>query len=188
MTEVTDRKIVEAILLLADEPVPAGLIGEVLEKPRGEVETLLQALAEDYSSGDRGFELREVAGGWRLYTSPDAAPWLERFVKGHVYARLTGAALEVLAIVAYKGPISRSQIADIRGIDSDGVVRTLSLRGLLNESGHDEGPGSAVLFTVSEGFLEHLGLRSVEDLPPLASFMPDAEAVEDMEAKLSPGL
>lgn len=181
-----ERKIVEAILLLADEPVPAHQISEVLERPTAEIEALLGDLAASYETEERGFVLREAAGGWRLYTHPDAAEWLERFVKGHSYARLSGASLEVLAIVAYKQPISRTQIAEIRGVDSDGVVKTLLQKGLLIGTERDSGPGSAVLFTVSDEFLEHLGLRSVDELPPLASFMPDAEAVEDMEAKLSP--
>lgn len=178
------RKIVEAILLLADEPVPASQMGEVLEVPRAEVESILTALAESYRAEDRGFVLRESAPGWRLYTDPECAPWLERFVTGHRHARLTGASLEVLAIVAYKGPISRSEISEIRGVDSDGVVKTLLLRGLIEASG--TGPGSANVFEVSDEFLERMGLRSVDELPPLTDFMPDAEAVEDMEAKLSP--
>ena len=182
------RKIVESILLLADEPVAAHLVGQVLERPTGEVEALLQELAREYEREDRGFVLRPSLGGWRLYTSPDCAPWLERFVKGHTHARLTGAALEVLAIAAYRGPISRVQISDIRGVNSDGVVRTLVGRGLLIETGREEGPGNPALFSVSDEFLERLGLGSADDLPPLKDFMPDAEAVEDMEAKLSPGV
>ncbi len=180
------RKIVEAILLLADEPVPARLIGEVLERPRAEIEGLLADLAAEYRAAGRGFALREVAGGWRLYTDPDCAPWLERFVASHSHTRLTGAALEVLAIVAYRQPVSRVQISEIRGIESDGVVRTLQARGLIVESGRDAGPGSPVLFSVSDDFLERMGLRSVDELPPLAGFMPDSDALEDMEAKLSP--
>jgi segregation and condensation protein B len=183
---VSDRKVLEAILLLSDEPVSAGLMGQVLERPRADVEGILGRLAEEYAVGDRGFVLREVAGGWRLYTSPDCAPWLERFVQAHQHSRLTGAALEVVAIVAYRQPISRSQIAEIRGVDSDGVVKTLSQRGLLKEQGRESGPGAPVLFTVSDLVLERLGLRSVDELPPLSSFMPTTEAVEDMEAKLSP--
>lgn len=179
------RKIVEAILLLADEPVPASQMGEVLEVPRADVEAVLRDLADEYARDDRGFVLRESAPGWRLYTDPDCAPWLERFVTGHRHARLSGASLEVLAIVAYKGPISRSEISEIRGVDSDGVVKTLLQRGLIEGSGPG-GPGAANLFEVSDEFLERMGLRSVDDLPPLTDFMPDAEAVEDMEAKLSP--
>jgi segregation and condensation protein B len=183
---VPETKIIEAMLLLADEPVPAGLMGEVLEIPKQAVEAYLRDLAASYADDQRGFVLREAAGGWRLYTSPDCAPWLERFVLSHRHSRLTGAALEVLAIVAYKGPISRSQIAEIRGVDSDGVVRTLQQRGLLVASGRDEGPGAPVLFTVSDEFLERMGLNTVADLPPLTDFMPDAEAVEEMESRLSP--
>jgi segregation and condensation protein B len=184
MTNV--RKVTEAILLLADEPVPAGVIGQVLEIPAAQAEATLQELRRSYEDEDRGFVLRSVAGGWRLYTSPDCAPWLESFVLRHSHARLTGAALEVLAIVAYRQPVSRSQIADIRGVDSDGVVKTLLHRGLIEEAGRDTGPGTPVLFRVSDELLERMGLDSVDDLPPLADFMPDAEAVEDMEAKLSP--
>lgn len=179
------RKIVEAILLLADEPVPASQMGEVLEVPRAEVESVLRGLAESYEREGRGFVLRESGPGWRLYTDPDCAPWLERFVVGHRHARLSGASLEVLAIVAYKGPISRSEISEIRGVDSDGVVKTLVQRGLIETSGAG-GPGATNLFEVSDEFLERMGLRSVDELPPLTDFMPDAEAVEDMEAKLSP--
>ena len=181
-----ERKIIESILLLADEPVPAQLIGEVLEKPRVDIEALLAALAQEYAASDRGFVLREVGGGWRLYTSPDCAPWLERFVHRNTSARLTAAALEVLAIVAYRQPISRAQIAEIRGVDSDGVVKTLHQRGLIEEAGHASGPGNPVLFTVTQEFLEKMGLKDLEELPPLTGFMPSPEAVEDMEAKLSP--
>jgi segregation and condensation protein B len=183
---VGDRKIVEAVLLLAEEPVAASQISEVLERPRSEVSELLRSLASDYEREDRGFVLRAVAGGWRLYSSPDCAPWLERFVTRHARGRLTGAALEVLAIIAYRGPIARAQIAELRGVSSDGVVRTLLGRGLIRELEHKEGPGSSVLFTVSQDFMERMGLQSLDQLPPLVDFMPDAEAVEDMEAKLSP--
>lgn len=179
-----ERKVIEAILLLADEPVPAGVIGEVLERPRSEVEGLLRELAAAYARDDRGFVLREAAGGWRLYSAPECAEWLERFVMRHSQGRLTGAALETLAIVAYKGPIARAQISDIRGVDSDGVVRTLLHRSLIAENVTDShGP---VLFTVSDEFLERMGLASLAELPPLADFMPSTEVVEEMEARLSP--
>jgi segregation and condensation protein B len=184
----SDRKVVEAIMLLADDPVPARHVGEVLERPRADVEALLRDLAAEYERDDRGFVLRETAGGWRMYTNPDCHPWLERFVKGHTPARLTGAALEVLAIIAYKGPLSRAQIAEIRGVDSDGVVRTLTIRGLIEETGRDSGPGTPVLFGVTRDFLEGMGLRSLDELPALKEFMPDAEAVEEMEARLSPNV
>ena len=184
----SNRKVVEAILLLAEEPLSASQIGEVLERPRTEVAGLLQEMAQGYQDEDRGFVLRESACGWRLYSSPDCAPWLERFATRRDHGRMTGAALEVLAIVAYRGPIARSEIAEIRGVGSDGVVRTLLNRGLIREQGRDEGPGSPVLFAVSDEFMERMGLRSLEELPSLADFMPDTDAVEDMEAKLSPGV
>jgi segregation and condensation protein B len=186
MTVPEHRKIIESILLLADEPVPARLIGEVLEAPKADVQALLEELARSYAAEGRGFVLREVGNGWRLYSDPECGPWLERFVTSHSHGRLTGAALEVLAIVAYRQPISRVQISEIRGVESDGVVKTLTMRGLIAEVGRDEGPGAPALFAVSDEFLERMGLRSIDDLPPLAGFMPDAEAVEDMEAKLSP--
>jgi segregation and condensation protein B len=178
----SNRKVIEAILLLADEPVPARAIGEVLEVARSEVSAELDALARSYEAEDRGFVLREVAGGWRLYTHPDCAPWLERFALSHARARLSGAALETLAIVAYRGPLARSEIAEIRGVDSDGVVNTLAARGLIAAAG--TGPAR---FSVTPEFLERMGINSLEELPRLADFMPDADAVEEMEAKLSPG-
>lgn len=187
MTDPPEKMIVEAILLLADEPIAAQHIGEVLERPRADVESVLRDLADEYTATGRGFVLREVAGGWRLYTSPDCAPWLERFARRSSHARLTAATLEVLAVVAYRGPISRAQIAEIRGVDSDGVVRTLLGRGLIRESGRDEGPGAPALLSVTADFLERMGLRGLEDLPPLRTFMPDTEAVVEMESKLSPG-
>jgi segregation and condensation protein B len=183
---MNERKVIESILLLADEPVPANLIGEVLETSTAQVRATLEEMARAYASEDRGFLLRETAPGWRLYTDPSCDPWLERFVTSHTNTRLTGAALEVLAIVAYRQPISRAQVGEIRGVDSDGVVKTLQQRGLLVEAGRDPGPGTPVMFTVSPEFLERMGLRSTDELPPVADFMPDAEAVEDMEAKLSP--
>lgn len=184
---VPARRVVEAILLLADDPVEARVIGEVLERPRSEVSELLEDLARAYDEEGRGFVLREVAGGWRLYTHPDCAPWLERFVTGRSRVRLTGAALEVLAVIAYRGPISRAQISEIRGVDSDRVVRTLLARGLVEEVGRGPGQGGPILLRVTRELVERLGLRSLDDLPPLTDFMPDAEAVEAMETKLSPG-
>jgi segregation and condensation protein B len=176
------RKVIEAILLVADEPIPARTIGEVMEVARSEVTEQLEALAAEYAAEDRGFVLRQVGGGWRLYTHPDCAPWLERFAIGHARTRLSGAALETLAIVAYRGPLARSEIAEIRGVDSDGVVKTLVARGLIAAA-----PGAPARFAVTDTFLEQMGLNSVDELPRLADFMPDAEAVEAMEAKLSPG-
>ncbi|HZJ51160.1 MAG TPA: SMC-Scp complex subunit ScpB [Actinomycetota bacterium] len=179
------RKIVEAILLVADDPVPATTLAQVMEKPRAEVEALLAELADGYVTEGRGFVLRRVAGGWRLYSNPDCAPWLERFVTSHKHPRLTGAALEVLAIVAYRQPIARAEITEIRGVESDGVVKTLAGRGLIEA--HEQSGASPALFSVSDSFLEATGLDGVHELPRLADFIPDAETVQDMETKLSPG-
>jgi segregation and condensation protein B len=184
---VPGRKIIEAILLLADDPVPAGQMGEVLELPAAEVDALLHRLRDEYAAADRGVVLREVAGGWRLFSSPDCAPWLERFVLRHTHGRLTSAALEVLAILAYRGPLSRTQISEIRGVESDGVVKTLMQRGYVREAGRAPGPGGPVMLTVTRELLERIDVKSLDELPPLRDFMPDAEAVEDMEARLSSG-
>jgi len=179
------RKIVEAILLVADEPVPATTLAQVMEKPRAAVEALLEELADSYVSEGRGFVMRRVAGGWRLYSNPECAPWLERFVTSHKQPRLTGAALEVLAIVAYRQPIARAEITEIRGVESDGVVKTLAQRGLIEAQ--EQTGASPSLFSVGGSFLEAMGLDGTHELPRLADFMPDAETVQDMEEKLSPG-
>jgi segregation and condensation protein B len=185
--EVGTRRVIESILLLADEPVPARVMGEVLEVPQQDVTSELQRLADAYVAEQRGFVLREVAGGWRLYTAPECAPWLERFVRGRARTRLTGAALEVLAVLVYRGPLSRTQVSEIRGVESDGVIRTLLARGLVEEVGRQPGVGSPILLAPTAELVERLGLASLEDLPPLSDFMPDAEAVEEMESRLSPG-
>ena len=180
------RQVIEALLLVAEEPLALGVFCEVLEKPRSELEPLLRELRDDYHEQGRGFVLREVAGGWRLYTHPDCAAWLERFALRHTRSRLSGAALEVLAIVAYRGPLARAQINELRGVESDGVVRTLAMRGLIEEVSGGHTTGGRALVAVSAQFLERMGLNSLDDLPPLVEFMPDAEAVEEMEARLSP--
>ncbi len=172
---------IEAIVLVATEPVePAGL-AEILGQPVAVVEQLCRRLAEAYDEAGHGFVLARVAGGYRFQTHPDTAPYVERFVLDGQRARLSGAALETLAIVAYKQPISRAQIASIRGVDPDGVLRTLQARGYVDQVGRDPGPGQAVLWGTTVLFLEKLGLNSVADLPPLAEFVPGAEVVEALE-------
>jgi segregation and condensation protein B len=165
------RKILEAILLVVDEPVPEGQLAQVLEAPRAVVLETIEDLAAAYERDGRGFELRQVAGGWRLYTAPDCAPYVERFVLDGQQARLTQAALETLAVVAYRQPVSRQSVAAIRGVNVDGVIRTLLTRGLIAEAG-EEGPGGAHLYVTTPYFLERLGLRSLEDLPNLAPLLP----------------
>ena len=169
--------ILESILLVADQPVDEVLLAQVVERPRGVVAGALEGLAAGYAAQDRGFELRNVAGGWRLYTRPDCAPYVERFVLDGQQARLTQAALETLAVVAYRQPVSRGRIAAVRGVNVDGVIRTLISRGLVEETGQDPESG-ALLYRTTGYFLERLGLSSLDDLPPLADFLPDIEALE----------
>lgn len=175
------RRILEAILFVCDEPVDSGILAQVTEEPKDRIEEELRALAEDLQIQGRGVALREVAGGWRMYTHPDAAAYVERFVRSVQAPRLTQAALETLSIVAYKQPVTRQQIAAIRGVDSDGVVGTLEQRGLVAEMGRDPGPGQAVFYGTTPQFLERLGLASLEDLPPIAELLPPASAADELE-------
>ncbi len=175
------RRILEAILFVCDEPIQLGILAQVTEESKDTVESELRALAADLESQGRGVSLREVAGGWRMYTHPDAAAYVERFVRSVQQPRLTQAALETLAIVAYKQPVTRQQIAAIRGVESDGVVGTLEQRGLVTEVGRDPGPGQAVFYGTSPQFLERLGLASLEDLPPIAPLLPPASAADELE-------
>ncbi len=175
------RRILEAILFVCDEPIEVGILAQVTEESKDRVESELRSLAADLVSQDRGVALREVAGGWRMYTHPDAAAYVERFVRSVQQPRLTQAALETLSIVAYKQPVTRQQIAAIRGVDSDGVVGTLEQRGLVAEIGRDPGPGQAVFYGTTAQFLERLGLASLEDLPPIAELLPPASAADELE-------
>jgi segregation and condensation protein B len=175
------KRAIEAVVLVAHEPVPPDLLAQVLEQPAGLVEQWCEELAAAYTAAGHGFELVRVAGGYRYQTRADLTPYVERFVLNDQRARLSGAALETLAIVAYKQPISRAQIASIRGVDPDGVLRTLVARGYVDEVARDAGPGQAVLFGTTSAFLEKLGLDSLDDLPPIAEFIPGADVVEALE-------
>ena len=173
--------LIESIVLVAHDPVPTELLAQLIERPVAEIEAWCDELAAAYATDGRGFELVRVAGGVRFQTVADHAPWVERFLLHDQRARLSGAALETLAIIAYKQPISRGQIAAIRGVDPDGVLRTLHARGYVTEVGRDEGPGQAILYGTTPTFLERLGLRSIDDLPPIAEFIPGADVVEALE-------
>jgi segregation and condensation protein B len=166
------RASLEAILLVADEPVPAVVLAQVLERPTGEITELLHATAAAYTTEERGFDLREIAGGWRFYTREECAPVVERFVSEGQEVRLTQAALETLAVVAYRQPVSRARVSAVRGVNCDGVMRTLTLRGLVEDSGTDPETG-AILYRTTSYFLERLGLASLEELPDLTPFLPD---------------
>jgi segregation and condensation protein B len=188
-TEMADApadlvRAIEAICLVATEPVPPDLLAQLLELPVASVEQLCRRLAAVYDEAGHGFQLVRVAGGYRYQTQPDLAPYVERFVLEGQSARLSAAALETLAIVAYKQPISRAQIAAIRGVDPDAVLRTLQARGYVDQIGRDPGPGQALLWGTTPQFLERLGLDSLAELPPLAEFIPGAEVVEALEAGL----
>jgi segregation and condensation protein B len=162
----------EAVLLVADEPVPETMLASVLEVNREDITAALAGLNAAYSAQGRGFELREVAGGWRYYTRPEFAPVVEKFVRDGQEVRLTQAALETLAVVAYRQPVGRAQVSAVRGVNCDGVMRTLTLRGLVEEAGTDNETG-AILFRTTSYFLERLGLATLDQLPDLAPFLPD---------------
>ena len=166
----------EAILLVADEPVPPTVLAQVLELPRETVVTALAELAALNAGQGRGFDLREVAGGWRYYTRSEYAPVVEKFVRDGQEVRLTQAALETLAVVAYRQPVGRAQVSAVRGVNCDGVMRTLTLRGLVEEAGNDRETG-AILFRTTAYFLERLGLAGLDQLPDLAPYLP--EQLED---------
>jgi segregation and condensation protein B len=182
--EVTTVRALEAILTVAMEPVAVPLLAQLLEMPAAEVAELCERLSRTYDEAGHGFQLVQVAGGWRLQSHPDLAPYVERFVLDGQHARVSTAALETLAIVAYKQPISRSQIAAIRGVDPEAVMRTLQSRGYIHEVGRDDGPGQAVMYGTTPLFMERLGIASLEDLPPITDFVPDANVVEALERTL----
>ncbi len=164
----------EAVLLVTDEPVPAVTLAQVVGRPTEEVEAALQELADDYAAAGRGFELRAIAGGWRLYSRADCAPYVERFVLDGQQARLTQASLETLAVIAYRQPVTRQRVSAVRGVNVDGVVRTLVARGLVTEAGPDEETGAA-RYRTTPYLLERLGLQSLDELPSLAPLLPELD-------------
>ncbi|MFM8264631.1 MAG: SMC-Scp complex subunit ScpB [Acidimicrobiia bacterium] len=191
MAKVTNEEIdpevvkaLEAILLVAVEPVTTKLLAQVLEQPAGVVEVLCNRLAATYDAAGHGFQLVKVAGGFRLQSRPELSAYVEKFILDGQQARISSAALETLAIVAYKQPISRAQISAIRGVDPESVLRTLQARGYISEVARDDGPGLAVMYGTTPLFLERLGINSLEDLPPISDFVPDAGVVEALEAGL----
>jgi len=175
-----DTRALEAVLFVSDEPLTPAVLSQALEVDRRAVEDMCERLRIDLESRGSGLELRNVAGGWRLFTHPDSQPVVERFVLSSRQARLTKAALETLAIVAYKQPATRHQVSSIRGVNSDGVLRALTDRGLIEEAGRDEGPGRAVLYATTPQFLERLGLPSLAALPSLAPLLELDADIEDV--------
>ena len=174
----------EAVLLLAEEPLLPALLSAVVGAEPDAVEDACNTLAAEYLEQGRGFVLARMAGGYRYQTAPAQDAYVERFVREGHGARLSAAALETLAVVAYKQPVSRNQVAEIRGVNVDGVMRTLRRRGYIEETARAPGPGQAVLYGTSSLFLEHLGLDTIDELPSLAAFFPEPAAVEEMERRL----
>jgi segregation and condensation protein B len=167
----------EAVLIVAEEPVPTELLAERLGFPVSEVDAALHTLARDYAETGRGFALREVGGGWRFYTAAEAGDCVEQFVLAGQTARLSQAALETLAVIAYQQPVSRGRIAAVRGVNVDGVVRTLLTRRLIDEAGTDVETG-AMTYRTTSYFLERMGLRDLGELPPLAPLLPEVDEIE----------
>lgn len=178
------RRAVEAIVMVATDPVPTATLASVIDLPIGTVHRLCSELSAEYRRADRGFELVEVAGGWRYQSVSDLFETVEAFVLDGEKVSMSAAAMETLAIVAYKQPISRAQVSAIRGVNVDGVLRTLMQRGVVAEVGKDEGPGQATLFGTTPLFLERLGLASLSQLPALGDFIPSAQVVEALETSL----
>jgi len=183
MNEVDTETVraIEAIVMVAVEPVAPDMLAQLLEQPTAVIERLCAELSAAYDEAGHGFQMVKVAGGYRYQSRADLAPYVERFLLDGQRARMSGAALETLAIVAYKQPLSRAQIASIRGVDPDGVLRTLQARGYITEVARDSGPGQAILYGTTPMFLEKLGLNSLADLPPIAEFVPGADVVEALE-------
>jgi segregation and condensation protein B len=179
---------IEAVLLVAVEPVAPGLLAELLEEPVERVEEVITSLGAGYQAQERGFVLARIAGGVRLQTHPDQAPYVERFANRDVSHRLSTAALETLAIVAYRQPVSRAQISSLRGVNVDGVARLLEQRGYIEVVGRADGPGQPALFGTTDLFLERLGLDSLDQLPPVEDFLPGPEVAGELELEMQAAL
>jgi segregation and condensation protein B len=179
------RGVLEALLFVNDEPLPASRVAKLLEVPEADVVAALKALAEEYAADERGFQLREVAGGWRMYTHPAHHPVIEQLVLSWDTRRLSQAALEALAVVAYHQPVARQGINAVRGVNSEAVIASLQEKGLIREAGRDRNQGNAVLYATTRAFLEKFGLKDLSELPPLAEFAPDAQTESAIRDRLS---
>jgi len=173
------RSALEALLLLADEPMSVMTLAQATRRPVEEVEPVVRELSQEYTEQGRGFDLREVAGGWRFYTRAECSPLIERWVLDGQQARLTQASLETLAVIAYQQPVSRGRVSAVRGVNVDGVIKTLLTRGLIEEAGHD-GESGSILYRTTSYFLERLGASSLDELPPLAEHLPDLGDLDEV--------
>jgi len=174
----------EALLFVSDEPVTSAQLAKILGQDLVEVDEALRSLAESFARENRGFQLREVAGGWRMYTHPAHAPLIEAYVLSWDTRKLSQAALEVLSVIAYKQPVTRAGVNSVRGVNSESVVSSLIEKGLVRELGRDAQAGNAILYGTTNAFLTKFGLRSIEDLPPLEDFAPDEQTQESIKRRL----
>jgi segregation and condensation protein B len=186
MTDEELARAIEAVVMVAVEPVAPGLLAELVEEPVERVSAVCDRLAASYRDEGRGFVLARVAGGYRYQSHPGLAPYVERFANRDVSHRLSTAALETLAIVAYRQPVSRAQIGALRGVNADGVVRLLEQRGYIVAVGRAEGPGQPILYGTTDLFLERLGLDEVAQLPPVEDFLPGVDVAGELEEGLRP--
>jgi segregation and condensation protein B len=184
---VNDLAALEAVLFVTEHPVPVGELAEVLELSPSRVEDLLSTLTDELAEREAGLVLRSAAGGWRLYSHPDAYPYLERFSSSATARKVSSAAIETLAVIAYRQPVSRGQISEVRGVDSDSAVRTLERLGLVEERERLNLPGNPAVYQTTELFLEKLGLNELAELPPLADHVPPPQFVDTLEESLRPG-
>lgn len=185
---MNDLAALEAVLFVTEHPVPTRELAEVLEVPASRVDELLSELDRQLRARDAGLVLKSAAGGWRLYSHPDAYPYLERFSSSATARKLSPAALETLAVIAYRQPVSRGQVSEIRGVDSDSAVRTLERLGLVEEKERLSVAGNPAVYRTTDQFLEKLGLNDLSELPPLADHVPPAQFVDTLEESLRPGL
>ena len=179
------RGALEALLFVSDEPVPASRIAKILDVATAEVDDALHALAAEYAEQERGFQLREVAGGWRMYTHPAYHQQVEEYVLSWDTRRLSQAALEALAVVAYHQPVTRQGVNAVRGVNSEAVISSLIEKGLVREAGRDKNAGNAILYGTTRTFLERFGLKDLAELPPLAEFAPDPETERAIRERLN---
>lgn len=175
----------EALLFVSDEPVPASRLAKVLEVATAEVDHEIKELAAEYAAGERGFQLREVAGGWRMYTHPAYHQQVEEYVLSWDTRRLSQAALEALAVVAYHQPVTRQGVNAVRGVNSEAVISSLIEKGLVREAGRDKNAGNAILYGTTRTFLERFGLKDLSELPPLEEFAPDPETERAIRERLN---
>jgi segregation and condensation protein B len=178
------KGILEALLFVADEPLSLNRLSEITGETKQAIKDSLEQLRSEYVKKNRGFQLREIAGGYRLYTHPAYAPYIEKLVLSSDFRRLTQASLETLAIIAYKQPLTRQEIGEIRGVNAEAVISSLLEKGLIEEAGKKDAPGQPILYRTSRAFLEAFGMKGLDDLPPIEEFEPDETTRRQIEEKL----